>query len=146
MTEKQCQMMDVITTHFINKEFYFSDLAPYGDFHAATLTSLVNLGLLKSKPGKGKKLYIYIEPDLSEEEMAQKQVELDLQSQINKAKGIIDHLDRSKASWEKQLGEVGIKLPEVYDEWVNIVYEQTQNYLFSTQDKLLSLYQKESAF
>lgn len=148
MTEKQYKMMDVISTKFINKCFYFSELKQYGDFYPATLTSLVNLGFVhKKEDTKGKIVYQYIEPDLNDDELTKNKQIMELEFQINQAKGVLDHLERSKQNWIKQLGEMGLEFPEAkYEEWSKLIYEQAQAILFSKQDMLLSLNLSESAF
>lgn len=148
MTDKQYKLMDVIAVNFINKEFYFSELKQYGEFYPATLTSLVNLGYVQKKEdSKGKALYRYIEPDLNPEELAKNKQIMELNFQINQAKGVLQHLENSKQSWIKQLEAMGLDFPEEkYEEWSGLVLEQTQKYLFSKEDELFTLSQTESAF
>lgn len=148
MTEQQYKMMDVISEHFMNKKFYFSELKEYGSFYPATLTSLVNLGYVhKEEDAKGKAVYKYIEPDQDPDKLAQNKQRMELEFQINQAKGVLDHLERSKQNWIKQLNEMGLEFPEAkYEEWSSLVYKQAQDFLLSKQDLLLSLSQLESAF
>lgn len=148
MTDKQYKMMDCISTNFINKNFYFQDLKEYGEFHPATLTSLVNLGFIqKREDGKGKYIYSYIEPDLNEEDSKRNKERMELEFQINQAKGALDHLSRSKQNWIKQLEEMGLEFPEKeYDIWSDLIYKQIQGFLLPKQDVLFSLLTKDSVF
>lgn len=148
MTDKQYKMMDVIATHFLNKSFYFNELKQYGEFYPATLTSLVGLGyVVKKEDSKGKKIYQYIEPDLSEEDAKVNKQRMELESQINQAKGVLDHLNSSKANWIRTTESLGIEFPEEeFNAWADKIYKQTEDYLFSKQELLSIIIESKSAF
>lgn len=148
MTDNQYQLMDCIATNFNNKNFYFADLKEYGTFYPATLTSLVNLGFIDKKPDKrGKYVYSYVEPCLTQEEQEKNKQIMELEFQVNQAKGLLDHLERSKVSWITQIEEMGLEFPlQDYDIWFNKVYKQAEEFLYQKQSQLLSIITSSSAF
>lgn len=144
MTEKQLSMFSVIESHFSEEAFEFQDLKAYGDFYPATLTSLVKQGLVEKLNQSGKGLYQMRVLGLSDQEEQDRAEEFELERNINRAKGVLDHLVNSKASWVRQMAELGLEFPEEeFENWSKMVYERTSHYLSTLQDKLKSI---QSAF
>lgn len=139
MTEKQKKVLEVITLHFKSETFIFSDLKQYGDFYPATLTSLVNLGLIEVRELNKKKVYKLISDYLDEE--------TELQLAIRQTEGILSHLDNSQEYWTKQLEEVGIKFPEEeYQNWAGIIRAEAEKKMSQFRGELSKLEASQSAF